>query len=239
MENKILPSDQRINTQPTVQVIVGSAGSLSFEPTAVEAPVGTLLIFNFLALNHTLTQSSFSHPCENIDGFDTGFNNFNPRNTSGEYITQYVVETTEPQWFFCAQEAPQSHCEAGMVFTLNGQNKTHDFVKNAYSSNSNFNDTGSNSLYNNDKYMDQTGQDNSIVEDTQIVNEGDSNTKFRNSTTSEEDSNRTVSSIILSDSDATPSQNDSSLLSENIGVRKTFVSVSGVTVVVALICKIF
>ena len=210
-----------------MQVIVGSAGTLSFEPTAVEAPVGTLLIFNFLALNHTLTQSSFSHPCASIDGFDTGFNNFNPRNITGKYITEYVVETTEPQWFFCAQEAVQSHCTAGMVFTLNGHNKTHEFIENAYSSNSTFNNTGSGPWHDNDENFtdergNQTGRNDSKVEDG-------------NSTAGEKDMDRTISSIVLTDSGIRPSQNDSGLFSENVGVRYSLVSVSGVITLIAII----
>ena len=112
---------------PSVQVIVGGAGSLSFMPTAVQAPINTVILFNFLALNHTLTQSSLRNPCESIDKFDTGFNQFNPENISGKYIVEYKVISDKPQWFYCAQT---NHCDAGMVFALNAGNQTRQFIDN-------------------------------------------------------------------------------------------------------------
>ena len=113
---------------PSVQVIVGSAGNLSFMPTAVEAPINTIIMFNFLALNHTLTQSSFEHPCESINKFNTGYNQFNPANISGKYVIEYEVTSDKPQWFFCAQA---EHCETGMVFALNAGNQTRQFIEDA------------------------------------------------------------------------------------------------------------
>ncbi|KAF2741667.1 hypothetical protein M011DRAFT_377771, partial [Sporormia fimetaria CBS 119925] len=100
-------------------VTVGAAGQLAFAPSSVAAAIGTTLRFNFLALNHTLTQSSFEQPCNNRSGFDTGFQQFNPVNASGRFLVDYQVTTKDPQWFFCAQISPKSHCQSGMVFALN------------------------------------------------------------------------------------------------------------------------
>lgn len=107
---------------PIIPITVGVAGTLAFSPSSVNASAGTVLRFDFLGLNHTLTQSSFANPCTNStsDGaFDTGFNQFNPGNISGRFVVDYVVMSDAPQWFFCAQTKQKSHCNAGMVFSLN------------------------------------------------------------------------------------------------------------------------
>ncbi|KAJ6284655.1 hypothetical protein J3E71DRAFT_169721 [Bipolaris maydis] len=109
-------------SQQVVEIVVGAAGMLSFNPKSVTVSIGTILRFNFLSLNHTLTQSSLDNPCSNSSRFDTGFNQFNPKNISGKFLVDYPVNTTEPKWFYCAQKIPRSHCEAGMVFSLNPQN---------------------------------------------------------------------------------------------------------------------
>ncbi|KAF2741712.1 hypothetical protein M011DRAFT_514230 [Sporormia fimetaria CBS 119925] len=86
-------------------------------------------------LNHTLTQSSFEQPCNNRSGFDTGFQQFNPVNASGRFLVDYQVTTKDPQWFFCAQISPKSHCQSGMVFALNPGEKLDEFQSNVNGSN--------------------------------------------------------------------------------------------------------
>ncbi|CAI6336987.1 unnamed protein product [Periconia digitata] len=113
----------------TATVAVGAEG-LNFSPSHVNADIGTVILFNFLALNHTLTQSSLSHPCKASGRFDTGFKQFNPRNVSGQFVVQYEVASDEPQWFFCAQT---SHCRSGMVFSVNPGGLQRQFVSNALS----------------------------------------------------------------------------------------------------------
>jgi plastocyanin len=100
-------------------VTVGVDGALRFNPVEIDANIGDVIEFTFLKLNHTLTQSTLLHPCSNIGGFSTGFNQFNPSNNSGKFVVKYPVTTLDPQWFFCAQTQNKSHCQAGMVFALN------------------------------------------------------------------------------------------------------------------------
>ena len=90
-----------------------------------------MIRFNFLSLNHTLTQSSFTQPCTNLGGFSTGFRQFNPKNVSGEFTVDYVVDTLDPQWFFCTQTKAISHCHAGMVFALNVGDGIESFISAA------------------------------------------------------------------------------------------------------------
>jgi plastocyanin len=53
-------------TQQIVDVVVGAQGKLAFNPASVTVLPGTLLRFDFLGHNHTLTQSSLEHPCLNM-----------------------------------------------------------------------------------------------------------------------------------------------------------------------------
>jgi plastocyanin len=112
------------------QVIVGEDDSLLFTPNRLNANIGDQITFSFRGLNHTLTQSSLENPCSPLPQFDTGFGQFNPQQRNDISIT-LTVNTLEPQWFFCKQNDPLSHCHAGMVFAINPGDKMEQFKKNA------------------------------------------------------------------------------------------------------------
>ncbi|KAK7179090.1 hypothetical protein PSPO01_14873 [Paraphaeosphaeria sporulosa] len=115
-----------VNSSQIVEIVVGAAGQLAFNPSSVSVTPGTTLRFDFLGLNHTLTQSSSASLCHNSSGFDTGFQQFNPQNISGTFLVDYLVESDRPQWFYCAQDEPISHCHSGMVFSVNPSNDTYE-----------------------------------------------------------------------------------------------------------------
>jgi len=116
-------------TQPyTVQV--GAHSQLLFNPSQIDAAIGDKIRFQFHELNHTVTQSSLQNPCLSIGGFDTGFTRFNPGGHLGS-IVSYVVEKTDPQWFFGRQRKPRSHCPAGVVFAIDLGDKMNQFLDNA------------------------------------------------------------------------------------------------------------
>jgi plastocyanin len=119
------------STSQIHEVIVGAGNNLTFTPNTIDAGIGDIIKFTFLALNHTLTQSSLELPCTNLGGFSTGFNQFNPQNISGQYLVEYLIKTLDPQWFFCAQTKPKSHCRAGMVFALNPGSQMSSFMSAA------------------------------------------------------------------------------------------------------------
>lgn len=119
-----------------VEIAVGAAGQLAFNPNSVSVTPGTTLRFDFLGLNHTLTQSSSASPCHNSSRFDTGFQQFNPQNVSGTFQVDYLVESDQPQWFYCAQVEPKSHCHSGMVFSVNPSDDRYERVNNTRPSNS-------------------------------------------------------------------------------------------------------
>jgi plastocyanin len=116
---------------PTATVTVGIAGELKFSPASLNASVGSVIAFDFLGRNHTLTQSTLQNPCRKNGSIDTGFNQFNPSNFSGRFVVELKVTTQDPQWFFCAQLSNVSHCHAGMLFSLNSNGKHLEFLHNA------------------------------------------------------------------------------------------------------------
>lgn len=106
-------------------VKVGGPGGLTYQPEQLtNIPVGDTVVFEFLAQNHTVTQSPFDTPCKAMaGGMDSGFL-ANPNNTvSPPPQVAMQVMTTKPLWFYCRQKG---HCGKGMVFSINPTpEKTH------------------------------------------------------------------------------------------------------------------
>ncbi|KAI9646480.1 hypothetical protein NHQ30_004473 [Ciborinia camelliae] len=115
-------------------VTVGAQGKNIYSPNQVDANVGDIIRFNFLARNHTVTQSDFNTPCTFNGGFDTGFNQFNPENRTHLFVEDFIVNTHKPIWFHCAQTKPTSHCQAGMVLGINPAGKFDAFLDMAKNS---------------------------------------------------------------------------------------------------------
>lgn len=78
-------------------VQVGGAAGLVFTPAEVKAAVGDMVIFEFMSMNHTATQSTFAEPCKAMaGGMDSGFQ-ANPNNTvSPPPKVAMQVMTTDP-----------------------------------------------------------------------------------------------------------------------------------------------
>ncbi|KAI5858932.1 phosphatidylethanolamine-binding protein [Tricharina praecox] len=112
----------------THSVIVGGPAGLVYTPEFVEAAVGDKVVFEFLARNHTVTQSTLDVPCAlKADGVKSGFRS-NPDSIPGKEIFEVVVDDLEPKWYFCAQA---NHCAMGMVFAINPKEKFPQFKDNA------------------------------------------------------------------------------------------------------------
>jgi len=106
-----------------ILVLVGAAGSLTFSPSNITAQAGDTVSFQFQAKNHSVTQSTFTNPCQiqttPAQGIDSGFQFVSNTSTTLPQWSFTVDNTSAPLWFFCAQTNPVSHCEAGMVFSIN------------------------------------------------------------------------------------------------------------------------
>jgi hypothetical protein len=122
---------------PIVSILVGPNKQLIFDPPYItNVGQGQRIHFDFRAINHTFTESSFEKPCTKIPGaqFDTNFGNFNPDDIPNFKPFDITLESDKPRFFYCKQgnKTPNSHCGKGMVFAINVDAYTFaEFQKNA------------------------------------------------------------------------------------------------------------
>lgn len=120
----------------THTVTVGGADAagkpmLMYMPDSIMAAKYDMVQFNFMAKNHTLTQSTFPAPCKKMMPMapaagmpampapvDSGFMPFDGKGMPPMTMMQ-VVDDKTPMWFYCKQKKPKSHCGAGMTFSIN------------------------------------------------------------------------------------------------------------------------
>lgn len=102
--------------------------SLKYYPDSIQAPVGSIVQFQFHPKNHTITESSFAAPCiplaKNVTtatrpGQKSGFV---PVTGSEPNTPVYnlLINDTKPIWIYCGQA---NHCQKGMAMVIN-QNLT-------------------------------------------------------------------------------------------------------------------
>ncbi|KAJ7181966.1 hypothetical protein C8R46DRAFT_828285, partial [Mycena filopes] len=122
---------------PLNHIIKVGADGLTYTPSFISAAVGDTVTFEFHPKNHTVTQSSFLHPCEPLAetsttdevGFKSGFKPVAPNAT--DFPTFVItVNDTAPIWGFCGQQGPPRHCaDMGMVFAINAvETGPHNFA---------------------------------------------------------------------------------------------------------------
>jgi len=110
-------------------VVVGGPDGLIYQPEQLhEVAVGDMIIFEFLAENHTVTQSTFDAPCEAMEGGMDSGHQPNPDNSvvPAPQVAMQVT-TSDPLWFYCKTG---NHCGSGMVFSVNPtKEKSHAAFK--------------------------------------------------------------------------------------------------------------
>ncbi|KAL4744514.1 hypothetical protein BDW72DRAFT_199511 [Aspergillus terricola var. indicus] len=121
---------EQLSSQALHEIHVGLADAQLFVPNQINANIGDKIVFIFHGGNHTLTQSSLEAPCVPAAEFDSGFKNFNSHQQDEISLT-LTVTSLQPQWFFCKQENPSSHCHAGMVFAINPGDDMASFLRKA------------------------------------------------------------------------------------------------------------
>jgi plastocyanin len=96
--------------------------SLVFTPSEVKASLGDILQFQFYEVNHTVTQSMFSNPCQPIQvsdpsaaGIHSGFVPVTP-NATTVMTFNMPINNTNPMFLYCAQGP---HCQLGMAMSVN------------------------------------------------------------------------------------------------------------------------
>ncbi|KAJ7727843.1 Cupredoxin [Mycena maculata] len=107
-------------------VVVGGTNKLFFSPSNITAAPRDTVVFQFQQKNHSVIQSSFPDPCRKLNagnasapaGFDSGYFPVGANDTVFP-TWNLTVNDTAPIWAYCGQTSPESHCGAGMVFSIN------------------------------------------------------------------------------------------------------------------------
>jgi len=118
------------STSADHKVTVGGPNGLVYTPSNITANPGDTVTFQFMATNHTATQSSFAVPCGKLAltstsgqvGFDSGFMPPGASSTPPTFTIQ--VNDTKPIWVYCRQSG---HCGKGMVFSVNAPSTGNTF----------------------------------------------------------------------------------------------------------------
>ncbi|EGO56044.1 hypothetical protein NEUTE1DRAFT_82983 [Neurospora tetrasperma FGSC 2508] len=135
-----LSSTMTVTAQKTHVVSVGYNGTLVFSPNKISAEPGEAIQFQFVAGNHTVTQSTFDNPCQpiamhsNVTGINSGFmpvaaglaaasakdgksmNGTTSGHGGNVPVYTVMVKNKNPMWLYCAQG---KHCQNGMVMVVN------------------------------------------------------------------------------------------------------------------------
>ncbi|KAF4622232.1 hypothetical protein D9613_008964 [Agrocybe pediades] len=120
----------------TVQVVTVGGTSATpgfiFTPSTITAANGTVVSFQFTGIpgNHSVTQSSFTDPCNPIQGgFDSGNIFINTTQATTPTFNLTITNDSKPIWFFCKQLKPMPHCGQGMVGSINAPATGNTFDK--------------------------------------------------------------------------------------------------------------
>jgi len=118
-------------------VVVGGTNKLFFDPANITAAPRDQIVFQFQQKNHSVIQSAFADPCRPLNAQNASapagfFSGFFPvaANVTDDFPTWTLsINDTTPIWAYCGQTAPESHCGAGMVFSVNAvDNSTRNFA---------------------------------------------------------------------------------------------------------------
>jgi len=103
--------------------VADATNSLKYTPDNLKADVGDKVQFQFIAGNHTVTQSTFDQPCQpismnsNITGIFSGFQPAAASAAQGKIpVFTISITDTKPMWLYCSQAR---HCQGGMTMVIN------------------------------------------------------------------------------------------------------------------------
>ncbi|RMZ89471.1 hypothetical protein DV736_g3298, partial [Chaetothyriales sp. CBS 134916] len=115
-------------------------GSLKYFPDSVQAPVGSIVQFQFHPKNHTVTESTFAEPCKPValvnaslitptrPGLKSGFQPVTASDTETP-VYNVLINDTKPIWVYCGQT---NHCQKGMAMVINQNLSSTDKTIEAY-----------------------------------------------------------------------------------------------------------
>ncbi|KAL3442705.1 Cupredoxin [Aspergillus insuetus] len=137
------PSTTAAARANTHTVVAALGGSLTFSPDNVQAEIGDVVEWHFLAANHSVAQSDFANPCVPLDdsssssaspsGFFPGFEFVTTPGTQAPNVFQITITDSNPIWYYCPQG---THCQAGMSGVINQRYGEGDATLAEYKRNS-------------------------------------------------------------------------------------------------------
>ncbi|QRV86024.1 SH3 domain-containing protein [Ceratobasidium sp. AG-Ba] len=93
---------------------------MGFDPSSVRPQPGDRIVFEYRAGSHSAVQSTFKDPCIPMaGGYNSGVQTVadgTPVDASGLPTTVYIVQDTNPVWFF---DQAGGLCTKGAVFSIN------------------------------------------------------------------------------------------------------------------------
>ncbi|CEJ79959.1 hypothetical protein VHEMI00168 [[Torrubiella] hemipterigena] len=103
--------------------------ALKYFPEKITAKPGTMVQFQFLGGNHTVTQSNFDNPCiplhkadSSKQNFASGFQPVAAGESKGQLpVFTIKINDTKPIWVYCGQGP---HCMKGMAMVINEASNT-------------------------------------------------------------------------------------------------------------------
>ncbi|KXX73404.1 hypothetical protein MMYC01_209579 [Madurella mycetomatis] len=111
------------------QVTVGKGGELKFVPAVIHAREGDTVTYTFFARNHSVTQSSFSEPCQPLaGGLFSGFVPNQSPDVASRTTFTVTIHNTDPIWIYCSQPNGD-HCQKGMLHAINPPAEGNTFEK--------------------------------------------------------------------------------------------------------------
>ncbi|KAL2880445.1 hypothetical protein SGCOL_004165 [Colletotrichum sp. CLE4] len=115
-----------------VQVVsvASTNNTLKFFPEKINAPVGSMVQFQFRGGNHSVVQSTFDNPCIPVSNVNTSakgvYSGYQPVAASAAKgqipVFTVMVNSTTPMWLYCSQG---KHCQNGMVMVINENTKAN------------------------------------------------------------------------------------------------------------------
>ncbi|TDZ25277.1 Extracellular serine-rich protein [Colletotrichum sidae] len=115
-----------------VQVVsvASTNNTLKFFPDKINAPVGSMVQFQFRGGNHSVVQSTFDNPCIPISNVNTsakgiysGYQPVQASSSKGQIpVFTIQVNSSTPMWLYCSQG---KHCQNGMVMVINENSKAN------------------------------------------------------------------------------------------------------------------
>ncbi|KAK2021065.1 hypothetical protein LX32DRAFT_646783 [Colletotrichum zoysiae] len=110
--------------------VASTNNTLKFFPDKINAPVGSMVQFQFRGGNHSVVQSNFDNPCIPISSMNSSakgvYSGYMPVAASAAMgqipVFTVMITSATPMWMYCSQA---KHCQNGMVMVINENSRAN------------------------------------------------------------------------------------------------------------------